>query len=103
MATLHRKAKEDPMTSTIASPLDPSAARTTGLLYLGVAITGMLGFLLIRPQLFDPNDAARTLDNLLARESLARAGVAFEMGLVVTQALTALWFFKLFRSADAFS
>jgi hypothetical protein len=78
-------------------------ARTTGLLYLGLAVTGMLGFLVIRPALFSPDDAASTLVNLVDDPTLARLGIALEMGIVVTQALAALWFFKLFRTVDAFA
>jgi hypothetical protein len=78
-------------------------ARVTGLLYLGMGIAGMLGFLLIRPWIFDSEDPAATLGHLLEHEQVARAGIALEMGLVVLQALTALWFYRLFRAADAFS
>lgn len=75
-------------------------ARTTGLLYLGLAITGLFGFLVIRPQLFAANDPGTTLANLVEHESLARAGIAFELLVVLTQALAAMWFYRLFRSAD---
>ena len=75
-------------------------ARMTGLLYLGLAITGALGFLLIRPQLFAADDPSATLANLVEHESLARAGVAVELLIVVTQALVAVWFYRLFRTAD---
>lgn len=75
-------------------------ARMTGLLYLGLAITGALGFLLIRPQLFAADQPGATLANLVEHESLARAGVAFELLIVVTQALAAVWFYRLFRTAD---
>jgi hypothetical protein len=78
-------------------------ARTTGLLYLGLAIAGALGFLLIRSQLFVADDPAATLANLVEHESLARAGVAFEMLIVVTHALAAVWFYRLFRTADPFA
>lgn len=78
-------------------------ARITGLLYLGLAITGALGFLLIRAQLFAPDDPAATLANLVEHESLARAGVALELLIVVTQALAAVWFYRLFRTADPFA
>ncbi|SCF00433.1 protein of unknown function (DUF4386) [Micromonospora viridifaciens] len=75
-------------------------ARMTGLLYLGLAITGALGFLLIRPRLFTAGDPGATLANLVEHASLARAGVAFELLVVLTQALTAAWFYRLFRTAD---
>jgi hypothetical protein len=78
-------------------------ARTTGLLYLGLAIAGGLGFLLIRPQLFAADDPAATLANLVEHETLARTGVAFELLVVVTQALAAAWFYRLFRTADSFA
>lgn len=78
-------------------------ARITGLLYLGLAVVGALGFLIVRNQLFVAGDATATLANLMGREALARAGVALELGIVVTQALVALWFYRLFRSVDAFA
>jgi hypothetical protein len=78
-------------------------ARTTGLLYLGLAISGGLGFLLIRSQLFVADDPAATLANLVDNEALARAGVAFELLVVVTHALAAAWFYRLFRPADPFA
>ena len=74
-------------------------ARMTGLLYLGVAVTGLLGYLTVRPMLF-ADDADETLANLVTHESLARVGVALELGMVVTQALTAVWFYRLFRTAQ---
>lgn len=73
-------------------------ARVTGLFYLGVAITGLLGFLIVRPMLFAADDPDETLANLVTHESLARAGVALELGMVVTQTLTAVWFYRLFRT-----
>jgi hypothetical protein len=78
-------------------------ARTTGLWYLGVAVTGLLGFLVIRSRLFDADDAAGTLARLVDNESLARAGIAVDLLLVLTQALAALWFYRLFRAADPVS
>ncbi|MBO3746121.1 DUF4386 domain-containing protein [Streptosporangiaceae bacterium NEAU-GS5] len=77
-------------------------ARTTGLLYLGLAVAGGLGFLLIRPKLFAAADPGATLANLIHDESLARAGVALELLTVLTQALTAAWFYRLFRSAEPY-
>ncbi|MFI5911394.1 DUF4386 domain-containing protein [Dactylosporangium sp. NPDC051541] len=75
-------------------------ARQTGLLYLGLAITGALGFLTIRPILFADGDPAATLANLAEHDLLARAGIALELGVVLTQALTAAWSYRLFRTTD---
>jgi len=75
-------------------------ARTTGLLYLAVALTGLVGFLVLRPQVF-AGDAAETVAELVEHESVARLVVALELGVVVAQALVAVWFYRLFRSVDA--
>jgi hypothetical protein len=92
-----------PAQSSPSPALPRSTARTTGLLYLALAITGMLGFLVVHPALLVPGDPAATMANLLDRELLARAGVLLELGVVVSQALVALWFYRLFRSVDAFA
>ena len=76
-------------------------ARETGLAYLGLAVTGLLGFLLIRSQLFVADDPQATLANLTEHETLARLGVALELGVVLTQALVAVWFYRLFRSVSS--
>jgi len=39
-------------------------ARTTGLLYLGLAVTGLLGSVVIQAQLFSDGDPAGTLANV---------------------------------------
>ncbi len=75
-------------------------ARIAGAWYLGLAITGILGFLLVRPEIYVEGDAAATLANLQGRAWLARLGVALEMAIVVTQALAAIWFYKLLREVN---
>ena len=63
----------------------------------------MLGFLLVRPELFSSDDAATTLARLVDNPGLARVGIALELGIVLSQALAAIWFFRLFRPVDAFA
>ena len=75
-------------------------ARTTGLLYLALALAGLAGFLILRPQVFT-DEAAATVAKLVEHESVARLVVALELGVVVAQALVAVWFYRLFRSVDA--
>ena len=77
--------------------------RLAGLSYLGLAVTGILGFLMIRSQLYSQGDAARTLANLVEHASLARIGVALELGIATCQALAAVFFARLFRTTDAFA
>lgn len=76
-------------------------ARTTGLLYLGLALTGLVGFLLLRPEVFT-DDPAETVARIVDREGTARLVVALELAIVLTQALVAVWFFRLFRHVDSF-
>jgi hypothetical protein len=83
-----------------APPVAPGTARTTGLLYLALALTGLVGFLVLRPQVFT-DDAAATVAQLVQHESLARLVVALELGIVLAQALVAVWFYRLFRSVDS--
>jgi len=78
-------------------------ARTTGLFYLGLAISGGLGFLYLRPRLYVVDDPAATLASVVGHPSLARLGIALELLVVLTQVLTALWFYRLFRSTDQFA
>jgi hypothetical protein len=72
-------------------------ARLTGLAYLGLAIAGLLGYFLIRNQLYVPDDATATAANLVAHEGLARLGIVTDVAVVLTQVATAVWFWKLFR------
>ncbi|GAA2999531.1 DUF4386 domain-containing protein [Actinokineospora diospyrosa] len=78
-------------------------ARLAGVFYLGMAITAALGFIVIRQQVFVADNPAETLANLLAHDSLARAGIALELAMVVFQALAAAWFYRLFCPVDSFA
>ncbi len=78
-------------------------ARTTGLLYLGLAVTGALGYQIVRGQLYVTDNAGATLANLVEHTATARLGIVLELSIVLTQALTAVWFYRLFRTVDSFS
>ncbi|MEW9528384.1 DUF4386 domain-containing protein [Microbispora sp. NPDC049125] len=78
-------------------------ARVTGLFYLGMVIASVLELLVVRPRLFAADDPGATLAHLAGNGSLARAGIVLEMLMVLTQALTATWFYRLFRPMDAFA
>lgn len=75
-------------------------ARTTGVLYLLLGLTGMAGFLLLRPQLYIDGDGAQTLANLADRPALAHLSVGLEFGIILAQAGVALWFYKLFADVN---
>ena len=72
-------------------------ARITGLWYLMMAITGILGFMVFHSQIFVSGNPEQTLTNLIELESTARIRLLLEFGIVISQALTAVWFFKLFK------
>ena len=48
-------------------------------------------------------DPTATLANLVDQVSLARFGIAADLTIILTQALAAMWFFKLFRSDNSFA
>lgn len=72
-------------------------ARTTGLWYLMMAVTGILGFMVFHSQIFVSGNPEQTLTNLVELESTARIRLLLEFAIVTSQALTAVWFFKLFK------
>lgn len=73
-------------------------ARLAGVWYLLMAISGILGFMVFHPQVFVSTDPQQTLTNLMEHTTLARTRLLMELLIVVSQALTALWFYKLFRN-----
>lgn len=81
--------------------LPRNAALRTGLAYAGLAVTGLLSYLVFRPQLYVPGDATATAANLTGHEWLARGGVAVDLAAVLAQALAALLFFALFRAVSS--
>jgi len=74
-----------------------NTARITGIWYLMLAISGMLGFLVLHPQIFASDDPEKILSNLTQKVSLSRLRLLLEFTIVVSQALAAVWFYKLFR------
>jgi len=79
-----------------------STARITGIWYLLLAITGVLGFMIFHPQVY-VSDPVATLENLTSKELIARARLLFELLIVVSQALAAVWFYKLFKDINGWA
>ena len=87
---------------TTPPPVEPTTtARWTGAFYLGLAVTGVVGNLLVRGALYVSDDPSATVANLVEKASLARLGIAAEISIVVFQALVAVWFYKLFRRENS--
>jgi Domain of unknown function (DUF4386) len=78
-------------------PQNLTTARLTGIWYLILAISGMLGFLIYQPQIFITNNPEQTLKNLINLETTARIRLILEFVIIISQALSAVWFYKLFK------
>lgn len=77
--------------------------RITGLLYLGLAVTGIFVYVFALGSIFVQGDPLATTSNVLEKEMLVRVGVAVELVMVAFQALVALWFYKLFNKVNSFA
>jgi hypothetical protein len=71
-------------------------ARLAGVWYLVLAISGIFGFMVFHPQIFVTDDPQKTLNNLINLGSISRLRLLFELVIIVSQALAAVWFYKLF-------
>jgi Domain of unknown function (DUF4386) len=77
-----------------------TTARLTGLWYLLLAVSGIMGFMVYHPQIYVTNDPEKTLSNLINQTSIARMRIIFELVIIVSQALAAVWFYKLFHNIN---
>lgn len=73
-------------------------ARIAGIWYLLMGVGGIVGFMTLHQQVYVSGDAAKTLTNLTEQEFLARLRLVFELLIIVSQALTAVWFYRLFKN-----
>lgn len=88
---------------TTASKQLMKTARLTGVWYLLLAISGLFGFMIFHSQIFVTKEPEKTLHNLIHLVSISRIRLLFELLIVVSQALAAVWFFKLFRDINKWS
>ena len=59
--------------------------------------------MIFHPQIFVSNDSHKTLTNLINLQFIARIRLLFELVIIVSQALAAVWFYKLFREINAWA
>lgn len=78
-------------------------ARKAGAWYLILAISGVVGFLVLHPQVFVSDDLTKTVANLDEKEMMARMRLLSEFVIVLSQALAAVYFFKLFKDINHFA
>ena len=60
----------------------------------------MLGFLMLHSRIYETNDPQQTLENLVSRVSTACIRLLLELVIVASQALAAVWFYRLFRGIN---
>jgi hypothetical protein len=75
-------------------------ARRAGLLYLAVAIIGMVGYLYLRPRFLISGDAAATARSILANEQLYRAGILIDVVGQILFIVVVLALYRLFEDVD---
>lgn len=79
----------------------PDAARLAGAAYLGLAVCGLLGNVVVHGAVYDADDATTTVSNLVDHEALARLGIVLDLGVVLMQAVAAWGLFVVFRRVHA--
>lgn len=75
-------------------------ARLAGVWYLVLAISGVVGFLVLHPQIYVSGDLAQTVSNVSEHETIARLRLLLEFAIVISQAVAAVYFFKLFKDIN---
>ncbi len=80
-----------------------NTARKAGVWYLVLAISGVLGFLVLHPQVYLSNDLPQTISNLREHETLARIRLLAEFVIILSQAIAAVYFFRLFKDINHFA
>ena len=78
-----------------------TTARLTALMYLGLAVAGIAYFLGTRTAIYVADDPAQTFENVTSRQALAHLDLALQLAVVVFQALTAVFFYKLLRPLNS--
>lgn len=73
-------------------------ARIAGAWYLLLAVSGILGFIVLHPQVYVSGDPGQTLSNLSGSGMLPSLRLICELLIVLSQALAAFSFYRLFRS-----
>lgn len=71
-------------------------ARLAGVWYLILAVSGIFGFMIFHSQVFVREDPQKTLNNLINLGAISRIRLLFELVIIVSQSLAAVWFYKLF-------
>lgn len=88
------------MTNAKSKNPPQNLARLTGFLYLLLGVVGIFGLLVVPSQLFVPDDAVATTNNILASEGLFRAGIFGRLMTQTIQILTVVALYQLLKSVN---
>lgn len=75
-------------------------ARIAGLLYLGLALTGLFGIMYVPSTLIVPDDPTATADNITGNPFLYRLGIVSSMMCQILFVFLALQLYNLFKSVN---
>lgn len=75
-------------------------ARMAGAWYLALAISGVIGFLVLHPQIYGTDDPSQLVANLSQHVTTARLRLLLELAIVLSQAIAAIYLFKLFKDIN---
>jgi hypothetical protein len=78
-------------------------ARKAGIWYLMLAVSGVLGFITLHPQIYVSGDLPQTVANLSEHGTLSRLRLLTEFIIIISQAVAAVYFFKLFKDINHFA
>ena len=88
------------MTIASSATAPTGTARLAGWCYLYIILAGLFAEIGVRSQMVDYADAAATASNILASESLYRAGFVAELLMTVADVTIACLFYRLFLPVD---
>lgn len=80
--------------------LQKTNARTAGILYLIIIITGLFSELFVRSEIIVPGDAATTAANITSNPFLFRIGFISDMLMVISDIAVALLFYLLLKPVN---
>jgi len=80
-----------------------NTARKAGIWYLILAVAGVVGFLVLQPRVYVSEDLSQTVANLSEHTTLASLRLLTEFVIIISQAVAAVYFFKLFKDINHFA
>ena len=89
------------MTNRTAEPSLRNTARVAGVLYLIIIMCGIFAEFFVRSSLIVPGDATATANNIMASESLFRAGIVADLIMILCDVALALVFYVLLKPVSS--